>query len=41
MTILYLGKTPLHRGAPTGQFEIIKYLVDHSATVNIKNREGE
>ena len=38
MTILYLGETPLHCSARYGHVAVIKYLVDHGAVVNIKDR---
>ena len=40
MTILYLGRTPLHRSA-YGHVAVAKYLVDHGAHVNIKDSPGE
>ena len=41
MTILYLGRTPLHYSADMGHVTIVKYLVDHGANVNILDKDGE
>ena len=41
MTILYLGRTPLHCSAELGHFAVVKYMVDHGAHVNIKDGGGE
>ena len=40
-TILYLGNTPLHYSADNGHVAVVKYLVDHGAHVNIKDKLGE
>ena len=39
--IYHLGWTPLHHSAGRRHFEVVKYLVDHDANVNIQNRSGE
>ena len=36
MTILYLGRTPLHYSAENGHVDVVKYLVDHGADMNIQ-----
>ena len=41
MTILYLGRTPLHWSAENGHVAVVKYLVDHGADVNIQDEDGE
>ena len=41
MAILYLGLTPLFSSAERGHVDVVKYLVDHGADVNIKVSYGE
>ena len=41
MTILYLGKTPLHYSAGNGHIDIFEYLLDHGADINIQDYQGE
>ena len=41
MTVLYSGWTPLYYSAEYGNVDVVKYLVDHGAEVNILDTNGE
>ena len=41
MAILYLGRTPLHWSAQNGHVDVLGYLLDHRADINIQDNEGE
>ena len=41
MTVLYLGRTPLHWSVENGHVAVVRYLVDHGAEVNILDTNGE
>ena len=38
---IYLGKTALQWSAQYGHIQVVEYLVDHDADVNISDRYGE
>ena len=40
-TILCLGRTTLHWSAEFGHIDVVKYLVDHGADINIRIENGE